>query len=254
MSRLILSVASTVLLLPLITRPIQAQSNLDSQTKEKVDVLVKSHRAWSKLSTPNASINAKEVARQGAVVQYHFFVQGLPTDEVYTAYRWPVGKEDPEPVIEGVSIGKDGVLMCAGRTPEQCVSPEKKDDPIEFTFAPAKGEPYRLAFAAPNSRIAFILVPDPIEGKDKGCTLSVVRLTPKFELAYFRGSGFPPNAEVQFDGQSYDEKHSITTKTDADGNLEFAILPAVLGHSQGTTTMKAVGKGCSPSLHFDWGS
>lgn len=42
--------------------------------------------------------------------------------------------------------------------------------------------------------MAFVIVPDPIFARDKGCTLSVERLLPHFELAYFTGTGFPPTA------------------------------------------------------------
>jgi len=48
-------------------------------------------------------------------------------------------------------------------------------------------------------------------------------------------------------------KHPIKTKTDDDGNLQFATMPFVSGHTKGTTTMKATGAGCWPSVKFDWG-
>lgn len=248
-----MSLASALLLLT-VTFFGHAQSNLDPHSQEITDALVKAHSGWNKLSSPNASIQAKEVTRQGSVVQYHLFVKGLPTDALYTSYQWPVGAAKPAPVMEGITIGTDGLLMCAGRKPEQCGDPNKKDDPIEFTFSPAKGEPYRLAFASSDAQVTTVVVPDPIEGKDKGCTLNVVRLLPKFELAYFSGNGFLASSEVQFDTQSYDEKHLITIKTGADGNLRFAILPAVSGHSKGTTSVKVLGKECTLSLKFDWGN
>jgi hypothetical protein len=102
--------------------------------------------------------------------------------------------------------------------------------------------------------VAVVIVPDPIIGKDKACTLTVERLLPHFELAFFAGSGFPPNSDVSFDGQSYDEKHPIKTVADSDGNIQFALLPFVSGHKKGTTTVKGVGMTCSPSIKFDWGS
>jgi hypothetical protein len=45
---------------------------------------------------------------------------------------------------------------------------------------------YRLALVAGDDRVAVVIVPDPITGKHKGCTLSVERLLPRFELAYIR--------------------------------------------------------------------
>jgi hypothetical protein len=73
-------------------------------------------------------------------------------------------------------------------------------------------------------------------------------------LAYATGTGCPPNIEAQIDTQSYSEKNRVTAKTAASGNLNCALLPFVAGHAKGTTTVKAIGGQCSPSLEFDWGN
>ena len=248
-------VATVALLLACYSNPIDGQSDVEARAAETSQALVKGHLAWkTKLSSPGASVRVTEVARRGSLVQYHLYVSGLPSNELYTAVSWPVTQAKLSPLMEGVTLGKDGIVMCAGRTPEQCGNSSKKDDPIEFTFNAAKGEPYRLALVAGDNKVAVVIVPDPIVAKDKGCILSVERLLPHFELAFFTGSGFPPNSDVSFDGQSYDEKHPIKTKTDSDGNLQFMILPAVSGHHKGTTTVKGVGATCSPSIKFEWGS
>jgi hypothetical protein len=231
------------------------QTDAEVSATEITQALVKGHIAWkTKLSSPGASARVKEVERKGSLVQYYLYVSGLPVDRLYTYITWPVTQAKPSTVMQGVSLGKDGIAMCAGRTPEQCGDPSAKDDPIGFAFNPAKGEPYRIALVAENYRVAIVIVPDPIMASDKGCTLSVERLLPRFQVAFFSGSGFPANAEVSFDGESYGEKHTVKTTTDSDGNLKFAIMPAVAGHSQGVTSMKAVGLGCSPSVKFEWGS
>ena len=250
------SAATTVLLLlTCLSSLLYGQSDVEKRAAKTSQALVKGHVAWrSKLSSPGAFIQVKEVGRQGSLVRYHLYVSGLPFNELYTAVSWPVTQAKPSPVMEGVSLGKDGIVMCAGRTPEQCGDSSKKDDPIEFAFNAAKGEPYRLALVAGNDKVAVVIVPEPIMAKDKGCTLSVERLLPHFELAYFTGSGFPPNGDVSFDGESYGEKHPVSTKTDSDGNLQFALLPFVAGHHKGTTTIKGVGTTCSPSIKFEWGS
>jgi hypothetical protein len=104
-----------------------------------------------------------------------------------------------------------------------------------------------------DHRAAIVIVPDPITGKDKGCTLNVERLLPKFELAYITGSGFPANSDASFDGESYGEKHPAKAKVDSEGNLQFALMPFVAGHTKGTTTVKGVGMKCAPLIKFDWG-
>ncbi|MBA3913920.1 MAG: hypothetical protein H0X25_08730 [Acidobacteriales bacterium] len=102
-------------------------------------------------------------------------------------------------------------------------------------------------------RAALVIVPDPITSKDRTCSLSVERLLPHFELAYFSGSGFPQDTQVSFESQSYGEKHAFSTRTDHDGNLRFSQLPFVSGHRKGTTTVKGIAANCSLSITFDWG-
>jgi hypothetical protein len=249
------SAATAVLLLACFSSLNYAQSDVETRAAATSQALVNGHVAWrSKLSSPGASIQLKEVGRQGSLVQYHLYVSGLPSNVLYTAVSWPVTQAKPSPVMEGVSLGKDGIVMCAGRTPEQCGDSSKKDDPIEFAFNAVKGEPYRVALVAGNDKAAVVIVPDPIVAKDKGCTLRVERLLPHFELAYLTGSGFPPNSDVSFDGESYGEKHPVNARTDSEGNLQFALMPFVAGHRKGTTTIKGGGTTCSPSIKFEWGS
>lgn len=243
--KLLVFVAALVILTP---------ARLAAQTQVKPADVLRAHLAWLKQSSPGATLEARQVLREGSMVQYHLFAKGLPSDVLYQVVAWPVTGASPQVSMDGVSIGKEGIVMCAGRLPYECGDASKKDDPIEFTFSPAKGEPFRLAVVSPTSRVAIVLVPVPIEGKDKGCIISIVRLTPEFELAYATGTGFHPDSEVQFDTQSYGEKHPVTAKTDAGGNLDFALLPFVAGHTKGTTTVKAIGGQCSPSLKFDWGN
>lgn len=230
------------------------QTDVEARAAEISKALVNGHAAWrSKLSSEGVSINAKEVERHGGVVKYRLLVSGLPTDELYSVMSWPVGQQKPATIMQGVSIGKDGILICAGRTAEQCGDPAAKDDPIDFAFKPAKGEPYRLAVVSGEHRAAIDIVPDPIVGKDGNCYLSVERLLPHFELAYFTGSGFPPEGEAAFQGESYGEKHTIKAKADSAGNLQFALMPGVSGHQKGTTLVKGISMKCSPSLKFEWG-
>jgi len=248
---LIASCAFVLASIPILTF---GQTDVEARAAEMSKALVNGHRAWrAKLSSAGVSIQAKEVDRQGSVVKYLLTVSGLPADGLYRVMSWPVGQEKPATIMEGVSIGKDGTLICAGRTAEQCGEPSKKADPIDFGFEPAKGEPYRLAVLSGEHRAAIVIVPDPISAEDKGCRLGVERLLPGFELAYFTGDGFPPKSEATFDSESYGEKHTIRAKADTEGHFDFAMLPGVLGHQKGTTTVKGVGMKCSPSLQFNWG-
>ena len=235
---------------------VYGQTDVEIHSKDAAyQDLVKGHVAWrTELSSPGASIQARQMRRDHSFVRYNLFVSGLPSSELYTALSWPVGQAKPSAIMEGITLGKDGIVMCAGRSPEQCGDPSKKDDPVDFSFNPEKGEPYRIALVAGNHRVAIIIVPDPIVAKDKGCTLSVERLLPHFELAYFTGSGFLPNSGVTFDSQSHGEERPVSTTSDNAGTFHFVLMPFVSGHRNGTTTIKGIGMTCSPSIKFDWGS
>jgi hypothetical protein len=246
---------TSVTIFALCTILVRGQVSTDPDVAEQAEKLVKAHVNWrTKLSSPGASIRVKEIGRHGSLVQYHLYASGLASNQLYRVSSWPVTQAEPSAIAEGVSLGKDGIVMCAGRRPQECGDPSKKDDPIEFTFSPVKGEPFRLALVSGSDRAAVVMVADPITAKDKACKLSVERLTPRFEVAYILGTGFSANSDLSFESRSYDETHPIKAKTDADGNLQFAILPFVAGHQKGTTVVKGLGTDCSPSIKFDWGN
>lgn len=203
-----------------LTLPLPALHAQDDATQRNAaqlaQTLIRQHEAWrSKLSTPGASIQAKESGKENGNVLYRLYVTGLPADQLYTVLTWPVNQAKPSQQFEGVSLGKDGLVSCTGRLPNECSDPDSSPadhGAVDFAFHPVKGEPFRLAVVNGDSRATIIIVPDPITSKDKGCSLEVVRLMPGFELAFFTGSGYPPNSEVTFDSESYGEKHEVKTK------------------------------------------
>jgi hypothetical protein len=169
----------------------QQNQNAQSELNQRVQQLMNLEVGFEEMVPPEMSIEAKEVSRQGSsgnnlLVQYHIFVKGVPPDTLFQQVSWPVNADAPSSPLEGISVGRDGILMCAGRTPYQCGDKNNPDDPIEFITTPIRGEPSRFAFVAPNIKIGMVIVPDPVIAKDKGCTLSAVRLTSRFELALFR--------------------------------------------------------------------
>src|SRR5439155_13828024 len=130
------TVAATLLLWPIA---LIAQSDIQARGAAIAQSLVKRHVAWqTSLSSPGASVEAKEVARRGSFIQYHLYVSGLPSDKLYRVVTWPVTQREPSTQIEGVSLGKDGLVMCAGRTPEQCATPPQKTTPLSLRSAPQR--------------------------------------------------------------------------------------------------------------------
>jgi hypothetical protein len=80
-------------------------------------------RKWlnGDMSTPGVSAEIREVSRANSngrlEVQYHVFVTGAPKDQNYDMVTWPINARGPSPAIAGLSLLKDGLISCAGRTP-----------------------------------------------------------------------------------------------------------------------------------------
>ena len=92
----------------------------DSQTQSglapRVQNLMSIEVGFEQMVPPGMSIEAHEVPRQGTpgknpVVRYHVFVKGVPPNTLFKALNWPPSAEKPSVVIDGISAGKDGVLM-----------------------------------------------------------------------------------------------------------------------------------------------
>lgn len=206
---------------------------------------------------PGTSIQAKEVSRRGEsgkdlTVQYHIFVTGVPANTVFKYVDWAVNAERPTTRLEGISVGKEGILMCAGRTDEQCGDPSKPDDPIEFTFTPLKGEPTRLAFISQDLKIGTVIVADPVDGSDKGCTLSAKRMTRSFDLAFLSGTGYAPNSDIHYRVSS-EISDDFTVKSDSSGRIRVSVVPFPGKKKEGTAKVKITAANCAPEVSWKWG-
>jgi hypothetical protein len=225
---------------------------------ERVQRLMDIEMGFARMVPEGMSIEAKEVSREGhsgndLKVVYHIFVKGAGADTLFQEIQWPVNADKPSAALPGISTGKDGILLCAGRTPEQCGDPKKPDDPIEFITVPRKGEPTRLAFKSPTVRIGIVIVPDPIEAKDKGCTLSALRLTPRFELALLSGSGYPPNTDIHYTVQG-EMTNDHVIKSDGNGAIRVSVIPYPGNKTKGKVKVKVTESKCSPELSYEWGT
>ena len=240
-------------------QPLQ-QANPAADPMKQATRLANITRDWmnGKLSTPGTSAEMREVSRTNnhgqLMVIYNVFISGAPKDQTYNLAVWPVTAAGPSESSRGLSIAPNGLLICAGRAPGQCVG-EKKDDPVDFAFPAAKGEVFRLALVAADgsAKILFAVVPDPIIKKDRGCSLEAIRLLPKFELVLVRAQGFQPNEELQFTSKSEDEPKENQAKADPEGGYTTALLPFVKNKQIGKADIKLKGAACAPSLSFEWG-
>lgn len=217
--------------------------------------LVRLHQTWGpKGSAPGTSLEIKEVSRSGAEVVFRLFAHGLDKDGAYSLVAWPVTQKGPSQTLKGVTLDSSGMAICAGQ-PDTCGRPEKPNDPIDVKLTPAAGEPVRLALISANNQIRVFakVVPNPIRGKDKSCSVEATLLTPGAELVLLEGEGFPPNTQVTMSSNSGGEAHAQTAKVSADGKYVGAILPFTAKETKGTAMVSLKGVGCAPGVKVAWG-
>lgn len=229
------------------------QADIGQWVQHLMDVEV----GFEKMVPQGTSIQAKEVSRGGKsgkdlIVKYHIFVTGVPANTLFKCVHWPVNSDGPTARLEGISVGKDGILMCAGRTAEQCGDPNKPDDPIEFTSMPLKGEPTRMAFISPDIEIGTVIVPDPVEASDRGCSLTAKRMTRAFDLAFLSGSGYAPNSDIHYKVSS-EMTSDFVVKSDSNGTIRVSVIPFPGKKTEGTARVKVMESNCAPEVSWNWG-
>ncbi len=230
----------------------------DEAFKARVNHLMDTHiLGVEQLRPPGWTIQAKPLdAERGAddtlIAQVHIYITGAPVGTIFELQTMPVGDDKATSTMQGISVGKDGILVCAGRLPTQCGDPQKPDDPIEFTSQTLKGEPTRYLFVSDAGTIGIVVVPYPVAYRDKGCTLSAVRLTPGFDLALITGTGLPPNTDIHYSAKS-DRGNTHTIRSNELGVVRFSLIPVMKpGQRSGGETIKIIENQCSPEVSYEW--
>jgi hypothetical protein len=223
------------------------------------------------------TIAAREIYRAGTPgkdleVRYNIYVRGVPGDTVFRQVQFPVNPDKAVPGISGITLDRNGLMICAGRTSAECQSGSKVPTAVPFIQRqPLKGEPRRSVFLAHGLRVPISLVPDPIQSQVRGCKLSAIRLTSKFELAYIEGSGFVPNRDVHIllsnnqnarvavvdvDGNvsaPHAGDTNVIATADATGAIQTSALVNTSGSPSGVETVTVTDPGCNPRVSYQWG-
>lgn len=253
-----LKLATTLAIACALGSTLYAQApSADETGPHLVSRLMNFHIALESKAPPGWSISATPVSldrgpNNTVIAQVHIFIHGAPPDTLFEQQSAPVGDDKIEPGMAGITVGKDGILMCAGRSPDQCGDAKRPDDPIEFTSQSIPGEPLRFLFVSPAGSIGFILVTNPISGRNKGCTVSAVRLAPAFELALITGTGYPPETDVHYT-TSPNGGGDHVIHTDQRGVFRFSLIPYSKGAKRGEVKVKIQTPACSPELTYSWG-
>jgi hypothetical protein len=214
---------------------------------------------WDSSTTKGAKVEVllikKEQAESKPVMQYHLKVSGAPTNKLYTLMAWPITIAQPATMMDGLAIAADGTVGCPANSNRNCAQ-RMKGAELKLTYTPGIGEIYRHALISEDhaTRIFFSVVPAPMIEQDKTCSLEIVRLSPRFELALIRGKGFTPEETISFHTQSYQEVHDTQPKVNQQGQFWATLSPFVKGRTMGTTQVVVKSKTCAPSLSFEWGS
>lgn len=215
-------------------------------------------RNWgAKMNSPGASISLKETSRKSTgrqtVVFYRIMTSGMPKEELYSLVLTSFDLQ-PKSVLEGISLDESGQAVCSGRQ-GACGDPAKPDDPIDLGLVAAKGEPKRFSLVSADGQVkAFTyVIPFPVRGTERGCSIEEVLLLQNAEAVLIQGSGFAANSEVGLRASSGAEQQEATLKADSSGAVFTVLLPYVKGKTDGSGKVTFESQACSPTLTYQWG-
>lgn len=241
---------------PAAATPAQPQAPSD---KEIMTMIEQSTIEWDSKGTPGAKAEVRLVKKDQVngkpVMQYRLKVSGIPKNKFYKLVAWPITSVLPATMMDGLVIAADGTVGCPPDSTKSC-GQRMKGAELTLSYTPGIGEIFRHALESEDrkSSVFFSIVPAPMIEHDKACSLEIVRLMPRFELALIRGKGFAPGEVLNFHTQSYQEVHNSPTTVNPQGEFWATLTPFVQGRTMGTTEVTVKGKSCSPTLSFEWGS
>jgi len=242
--------------------PAAAASPAQPQRPSDEELMAKTAQAtidWDSSTTKGAKVDVllikKDQTEGKPVMQYHLKVSGAPKNKLYTLMAWSITMPQPAAMMDGLAIAADGTVGCPPNSTRNCAQ-RMKGAELKLTYTPGIGEIYRHALISEDhtTRIFFSIVPAPMIEQDKACSLEIVRLSPRFELALIRGKGFTPGEQISFHTQSYQEIHDSQPKINSQGEFWATLSPFVKGRTMGTTEVLVKSKTCAPTLSFEWGS
>ena len=236
--------------------PAQPQPPSDEELMKKI---AQATIEWDSKGNPGAKAEVRLIKKDQVngkpFMQYRLKVSGLPSNKFYTLMAWPITIPLPASMMEGLAIATDGTVGCPPDSTESC-GQRMKGAELTLSYTPGIGEIFRHALVSEDhkSRVFFSIVPAPMIEHDKACSLEIVRLSPRFQLALIRGKGFTPGEVLSIHTQSYQEVHNLQTTVNPQGEFWVTLTPFVQGRTMGTTEVVVKSKSCAPMLSFEWGS
>lgn len=243
--------------------------------------LARAQASWGPAeSATGMSLALKETGRTKAAngateISYQITGKGFTPDMQLTLLRWPLNQNITR-VMSGIVMDASGTAVCGAAGPgpaaptdaagandkaaeattvPSCTKTMKPGTPIGFVITASKGEPIRVALVAADRKhgAAVTVIPFPIEGTDRGCTISVILGSKNAELVLVEGLGFKSDKTYALGTESFGEKRPMKVAPNGKGQFIAALTPWAPGHDVGDTTVYYQSSTCSPTVSFHWG-
>jgi hypothetical protein len=230
-----------------------AQEHLQMASK-----LAEQQRVWDEIASHEGNLVMKESNRTktptATVITYDLFAPALPKEKRYTLVRWPLNG-GMQAVRTGVTLGNEGRLLCAGKTPEECKVKEGENPQIAVKITFAKGEASRWALMSEDqaSKALASLIPFPLVAQDKGCTLEAKLVTSDARVLMVTASGLPAGGDVPIVSSSAGVVASATWHMNENGKLNAVVVTEVPGKDGGDFSLQLKGSACEPAISLKWG-
>jgi hypothetical protein len=219
---------------------------LKPEVVKQINRLADLQKNLTKMNTLGAELRVVELDRtatsQGIVVGYELYAKNLPHDGQYLLSTERIDQQ----------LVKEDKLKTLAQSGKVMDGP---DDPIDLLLMAAKGEPYRFRLSSKDGKYqAFAsIVPFPIIGVDKSCSVEAILLLPDAEGVLVLAKGFKASIDVQVALDSAGDQKGGSVRTDEAGKASLVLMPYKKGTTQGVTTVALNSPDCHPSLRFTWG-
>lgn len=194
----------------------------------------------------------------GHFTRFRVFAHGAPEGTQYTVAIWKIGTsvQNLQVMSSLAYVNRRGLLLTRKPSADE-EDLQSAGEGLEFDIGiqAADGEPIRFALRSKDSKMIVpgTLIPYPIESSDKSCRLSALLSAPEANIVLVAASGFASNADLIVKGDSAGEPKQSKHKTDANGRVQFAELPFVVGKEAGILTDTIETPNCSVNVQIPWG-